>query len=500
MMDWCVAIRRIAACSTAIQCADDAFDAELKTLLGFLGHEDGLVVYAAKEELRKVLISGRIAPVKDIVKALLVPPPNAWRGEASGFQLQLLRQLVKMKNPGGSEDHGREDGSSDDEGGQSVGHTYLQTLLKNLLQIGTLVRSVFIPAGCMTTTAPLSVQYETLVFMSDFVKRLHSLEMAECSQVELSEQMIAVVKDVFVTMNYGSQPTFVSCAVLGLLGDFQELVKSWMDQTQVDEEHSIDAVYSKWLEQCLVWLMQSSCTSTALQLLNDKESLNTASQEAFVAKSSPYPFLQQWLLYLSQMGVAFIEASLTQTKRANWITLQAPCLTAASWIEQKLPSHQQLFAVLAEQDDVMIEVLNGITRMAVLVDSAGSILAQGYSSFIAHMTTEYDPDLLFADLVDTLGRDHLVLLDLLISNETQMLEYFMRYLRRLSTRWGISKRKLQTDERLEGVMSVLIRTRLEIDRLAAAELFPYGAGPLTRRLLAIEQLYEDSGDDDAEQL
>ncbi|KAG6969554.1 hypothetical protein JG688_00005261 [Phytophthora aleatoria] len=128
------------------------------------------------------------------------------------------------------------------------------------------------------------------------------------------------------------------------------------------------------------------------------------------------------------------------------------------------------------------------------------------------MTIEYHPDLLFADLVDTLGRDHLVLLDLLISNEsefsptilllseTQMLDYFMRYLRRLSTRWGISKRKLQADERLEGVMSVLIRTRLEIDRLVAAELFPYGAGPLTRRLLAIEQLYEDSGDDDAEQL
>ncbi|KAF1773879.1 hypothetical protein GQ600_2220 [Phytophthora cactorum] len=166
------------------------------------------------------------------------------------------------------------------------------------------------------------------------------------------------------------------------------------------------------------------------------------------------PFSTQWLLYLSQMGVAFIEASLTQTKRANWITLQAPCLTAASWIEQKLPSRQQLFAVLAEQDDVMIEVLNGITRMAVLYPCSR------YSSFIAHMTTSIT-GLTFCRPGGHSWTGPFGASGLLISNETQMLEYFMRYLRRLSTRWGISKRKLQTDERLEGVMSVLIRTRLE---------------------------------------
>ncbi|RLN46592.1 hypothetical protein BBJ29_005689 [Phytophthora kernoviae] len=106
------------------------------------------------------------------------------------------------------------------------------------------------------------------------------------------------------------------------------------------------------------------------------------------------------------------------------------------------------------------------------------------------MAAEYDPDLLFADLVDMLGRDHLVLLDLLVSNETRMLEYFMRYLRYLSARWDHSKIKLQAGERLESVLSMLIRLRLEIDRLVAAGLFPYNAKPLTRRLLAIEQLYE----------
>ncbi|KAG7400799.1 hypothetical protein PHYBOEH_004313 [Phytophthora boehmeriae] len=90
------------------------------------------------------------------------------------------------------------------------------------------------------------------------------------------------------------------------------------------------------------------------------------------------------------------------------------------------------------------------------------------------------------------GRDHLVLLDLLVSNETRMLEYFMRYLRYLSAHWDDSKVKLHTGERLECVLSVLIRLRLEIDRLVTADLFPYNTKPLTRRLLAIEQLYESA--------
>lgn len=67
-MDWCVAIRRIAASSAAIQSTDEGADDMLKTLLGFLDHEDVLVSYAAKEELWKILISDRIGRVNKLVK------------------------------------------------------------------------------------------------------------------------------------------------------------------------------------------------------------------------------------------------------------------------------------------------------------------------------------------------------------------------------------------------------------------------------------------------
>ncbi|KAG7393206.1 hypothetical protein PHYPSEUDO_011211 [Phytophthora pseudosyringae] len=512
-MDWCVAIRRIEIYSSALRGGGETFGADLKALLGFLDHADVMVAYAAKEELRKVLIGGRIVEtrcVNDVVNAILLVPSTAWRGEASGFRFQLLRQLVRMKDGGESVGDGSEDGSTGDEP-LVVEYSYLQAVLKNSLQLRAMVRSVFIPTGrsegddtcSMTAATPHSVQYETLVFLSDFMKRVDTLRIKLDSQVALSELMAVLMDEVFVTMDYTSQPTFVSCAVLGLLGDFQKLVKSWKEKTQTHEEHTLEAVYSKWFERCLVWLMQSSCTATALRLLNCTQSSTVASQESFVGKSSRYPFLQQWILYLSRMGVAIIEASLTKTKSSDWKPLEALTLAEGPWAHLQLPGRKQLFAVLAEQDDVMIEVLNGLTRMAALAEGANNfpnLLAQWFTPVTAHITAEYDPDLLFADLVDTLGRDHLVLLDLLVSNETQMLGYFMRYLRYLSAHWGASKRKLQVDERLEGVMNVFIRLRMEIDRLVAASLFPYGAEPLTRRLLVIEQLYEEPGDDDARQL
>ncbi|POM62605.1 hypothetical protein PHPALM_28222 [Phytophthora palmivora] len=474
-MDWCMAIRQLEECSVATRgrCVDN-----LKTLLAFLDHEDVMVAYATKEKLWKVLSSGRTAETN-----ALVTSSAAWRREASGFRLQLLRQLSTVKD--------EREGDSDEKEDQSrciEEFPYLEAVVENLKQVGTMVRSILTPERrfeeddeCLTTeSAPYSVH----------------LEVEWRSQVELSEQMIFFVEEVFVAMDYESQSKFVTCAVLELVGNFQGLMKVWKDQSQDDEDDSLTIVYSKWIEKCLVWLMRSSCTNSALRLLNGMGSSIVASEEAFISQSSRYPFLQQWMLCISRVGVACLESSHIMEKCAVK-ELQVPYLPEGTklWSQLQLPSRQQLFEVLTEQDDVMIEVLNGLTLMTALLDGTTNFLSHWYPAFTAHMTTEYDPDLLFAELVDTLGRDHLVVLDLLVSNETIMLEYVMRYLRRLGTHWKFSVQKLQTVERLEVVMSVLIRLRLEIDRLVASDLFPYSAGPLTRRLLAIERLYEERGDD-----
>ncbi|KAJ8576941.1 hypothetical protein ON010_g2266 [Phytophthora cinnamomi] len=432
--------------------------------------------------------------------------PGCWRREASGFRLLLLRQLVKAEC-------GRESMEGDSEkeklSGRVAESSYVQAILDEIRSVGDMLQSVFTGSrggeDYSTAAAPFSVQYEALGFLSDFVQRFCSLENGETPQfVELSEQVMMLMNDVFVVMHYASQPTFVTCAVLEVIGNFLAFMEHWKDITRSEDDVMVSIIYKQCLESCLMWLVQSSCTFTAMQLLDSNEPSNVSSQEVFIGKSTRFPFLQQWLVLLSRIGVAFVESS-TDAK-----TTQAQPSSRfgnpPAWAkEMQLPSRRQLFAVLAEQDDVMIEVLNGLTRMAALTGATESISKPVFGRLtwaqhsMAYLTAEYDPDLLFADLVDTLGRDHLVLLDLLVSNETHMLEYFMRYLRQLAAHWETSKKKLQMNKQLENVMSVLIRLRLEIDKLVVADLFPYGAGPLTRRLLSIERLYEEP-DDDAERL
>uniref|UniRef100_A0AAV1TJI3 Uncharacterized protein n=1 Tax=Peronospora matthiolae TaxID=2874970 RepID=A0AAV1TJI3_9STRA len=497
MPEWRVDIHRIGASAAAVLGDPDRLDAELEPLLKYLDQDDVLVAYAAKEELQKILDDDRIIEtqcVTRVVKAILTTSDASWRREASGFRFQLLRQLLNVKT--GNSSKGEDQEHRVDCG---VEFPYLQEITENVQQVGSMVRSVFLLVDrsergaelLPPIAAPCSVQYEALVLMIAVVKRIGSSEKIDCFQVELSKEMIVLVDDVFMAMDYASQPTFVSCAVLKLLGGFQDLINSWVRLAQTDDDVGcLKAVYSKWLDRCFAWSLQSSCTSTALQLLDVNENAATTSECAFVTSSGRYPFLQQWLLCVSRMGIAYMEESLRKND-ADRDKLRSATMSGESYrITKAQVSRKQLFTVLAEQDDTMIEVLNNLARMTTFARIPS--IAQLRPSFAAYIAAEFDPDLLFADLVATLGQDHLVLLDLLVSDETQMLEYIMQYLRHLDTQWGTSKQKLQSCQRLEGVMGVLIQLRLEIDRLAAADLFPYGAGPLTRRLLAIEQLYEES--------
>ncbi|KAE9361712.1 hypothetical protein PF008_g787 [Phytophthora fragariae] len=506
-MDW---RRRIEVCSTAVQGHRDDSGGAIKTLLGLLDDDDVLVAFVAKEALLGVLISdagARSECVNGVVKELVTTSPECWRREANGFRFQVLRQLLKVES-GYESVQDDSDGGEDEQPGRVMENSCLQEILQNIGAVVAMVRSVFAgPHECPTTAAPYSVQYEALAFLSDFVERLCNLEKGEVSRlVELIEQVIVLVGDIFVPMDYSSQPTFLTCEVLEFFGDFQTALECWKDQTLGEESDIVSGAYKKWLECCLDWLMESSCTSTALQLLDSNESSNVSSHEVFIGKSTRYPFLQQWLVLLSRIGVAVLGVVPDGTMSTESQALDQSDKQPA-WAKQiQLPNRRQLFAVLAEQDDVMIEVLNGLTRMASLATARGGISKQLDRRFawaspsIAYLIAAYDPDLLFADLVDTLGRDHLVLLDLLVSNETKMLEYIMRYLRHLGAHWNTCKQKLLANKRLESVMSVLIRLRLEIDKLVAADLFPFGAGSLTRRLVSIEHLYEESGDEGAQRL
>lgn len=77
--------------------------------------------------------------------------------------------------------------------------------------------------------------------------------------------------------------------------------------------------------------------------------------------------------------------------------------------------------------------------------------------------------------------------------ETVMLEYLLRYLRRLEINWESSRAILsrrKSPQTVDAVLAVLIRLRLEIDKQVAVGMFPYNITPLLRRLVYIEELYE----------
>ncbi|CEG41239.1 Protein Lines [Plasmopara halstedii] len=480
--EWYRTTCRIAAYSTSLQVGNEVSRDGLTELLRYLDHEDILVAYAAKEDIWKLVVSGKVATYHDVIYSILMTLPTAWR---NGYRFQLLRHLIKIKVH--KESVSTKENSLENHSLDSWDHShdfpYPKSLFQNLVQIEAMVRAVFSPAEDMSESILHSVQYECLLFINDCLKSLQYTNISGPCQVKLIGLMTMLLNDVFVKMAFCSQPTYVSCVILGLLGSFLKLGDLWDTQTKVYQGKSVRERYQKWLGQCLTWLKESSCAATALQLHGERKYISTASCEAFISNSNVYPFLQKWLLFLSRMGTAFIKTTLTQLE-CSGCKFQAANPEFDSCLQRQLPNRQQLFKVLAEQDDVMIEFLNNVARMADGLDSIRDLRAQNYSQLMAHMADEYNQDLLFADLVDTLGWDHRVLLDLLISNETQMLEYLMRYLRRLSTHWDMSRRKLQTVDRLNGVVSILIRLRLEIDRLVAAQLFPYGARPLTRRLIS----------------
>jgi hypothetical protein len=58
----------------------------------------------------------------------------------------------------------------------------------------------------------------------------------------------------------------------------------------------------------------------------------------------------------------------------------------------------------------------------------------------------------------------------------------------------------QNGEELEVIMTFLIRLRLEIEKLDAAQMFPYNPSPLIRRILAVEGLYEATSKEENKEL
>ncbi|KAH9383764.1 hypothetical protein HPB48_025534 [Haemaphysalis longicornis] len=114
---------------------------------------------------------------------------------------------------------------------------------------------------------------------------------------------------------------------------------------------------------------------------------------------------------------------------------------------------------------------------------------------------------MFLGFLRSLGNDHVTLIDLVTSQETCALLYFVRYLRLVISDWdtfvrchnepiadaeeGDPSSRLQAQ--LDSTMAALVRTRIKLEKMAQRPgLLPFNVTPLVRLIERCESLYEGS--------
>ncbi|XP_037078210.1 protein lines-like [Pollicipes pollicipes] len=157
-----------------------------------------------------------------------------------------------------------------------------------------------------------------------------------------------------------------------------------------------------------------------------------------------------------------------------------------AWIKARLPFHPETpmsewaVLLLCDQDDYLVEA------MVCLLDLCNGLA--GRVRLQPDFERAVDPHRSFVQFLETVLRDHDLLLDFLVSNETCFLLYLLRYLKYVRKHW--TQFTAVCSGKLEEVMTVLIRLRLSLERLVARDLFPYNVGPILRLLEKCEDLYE----------
>ncbi|KAG0437444.1 hypothetical protein HPB47_017447 [Ixodes persulcatus] len=144
-------------------------------------------------------------------------------------------------------------------------------------------------------------------------------------------------------------------------------------------------------------------------------------------------------------------------------------------------------------------------RMRALLDS-GNEEARDESSPRERVGV-LNPHLLFLHFLTSLGNDHTTLVDLVTSDETCALLYFVRYLKLVLSDWDafLASHKCfensiraneftaeDTTAVTDRTMAVLIRLRMKLERMSQKGLVPFNVGPLLRLIERCESLYEEA--------
>lgn len=172
-----------------------------------------------------------------------------------------------------------------------------------------------------------------------------------------------------------------------------------------------------------------------------------------------------------------------------------------------------LFDLFQEQDRILVDICNSLLAIYIscTTDSAQFV---GLSedeitalSSIGTLSLYLSPHKIFLSLLHSLGYDHSILIDFLISNETNLLLYFLTYLKLVVREWetfvnetfpliplAASRLEVLDQEKQDSafhlICDCILRTLFAVRRLNEKNLFPYNVAPLLKNMSAIEELYQ----------
>ena len=150
---------------------------------------------------------------------------------------------------------------------------------------------------------------------------------------------------------------------------------------------------------------------------------------------------------------------------------------------------REFVTLISHQDDVFVNTLADLQ-----VIHAEFLKVIHPSPWIQFVIQEFDSIDLFLDFLRVVGYDHLVLLDLLMSNETEFLSYLLSLLKHVAAHWPAFIRSCKTagaehgSDVLELSGSCLVNMAELIESLNKENMFPYNAQPLIRRLHTVISL------------
>lgn len=152
------------------------------------------------------------------------------------------------------------------------------------------------------------------------------------------------------------------------------------------------------------------------------------------------------------------------------------------------PFSKILIHLFSDQDDYMIETMVCTLDITVGISYRNAV----FPDLLAMLNPTHS----FIEFLKVVSHDPEVLLDYLVSNETCFLLYLLRFLKYTRRNWtkfvsscSESSGITRVNE-LDNTMTVIIRLKIQINRLVSKELFPYNISPVLRLLEMCEGLYE----------